>query len=243
MNRIPSQKLCFFDQIEHHCLMNPSRRFLDRDQVINLLEYCNEMQWSMVYDFSKHQVTLSKEGVSTQLRLPITVKFEQAQGISSDVVKYIMLLVQSGSASIGVFEGEECLAHKVLTSYMVRKKQGKSQLKHLKTKGKSRAGSRVRLASTVEFFENINLRLTRHFDEYEFDRIAFSCSKILLPHLFSAKVPTPFDKKDTRIYKIPKHLHQPNYEVMLGMQRFLNKGELIYTADYEADVSALMTHL
>ena len=111
---------------------------------------------------------------------------------------------------------------------MVRKKQGRSQIKHLKTKGKSRAGSRLRLASGIEFFENINTRLTRHMKDNEFDRIAFSCSKILLPYLYGSKVPTPFDKKDERIYKIPKHLHQPTFEVMLGMQRFLNKTELIF---------------
>ena len=62
----------------------------------------------------------------------------------------------------------------------------------------------------------------------EFDRIAFSCSKDSLAVSLWLKVPTPFDKKDERIYKIPKHLHQPTFEVMLGMQRFLNKTELIF---------------
>ena len=49
---------------------------------------------------------------------------------------------------------------------MVRKKRGVSQIKHLKTKGKSRAGSRVRLAETEEFFENINGRLQDYFEEH-----------------------------------------------------------------------------
>jgi hypothetical protein len=101
----------------------------------------------------------------------------------------------------------------------------------LKTKGKSRAGSRVRLASTLEFFEEINLRLQSHFATFEFERIAMSCSKILIPYLYGAKESTPFDKKDGRIYKIPKHLHQPNFEVMLGMQKYLNKAELVFDAD------------
>jgi hypothetical protein len=50
----------------------------------------------------------------------------------------------------------------------------------------------------------------------------------LIPYLYGAKEPTPFDKKDSRIYKIPKHLHQPNFEVMLGMQKYLNKAELVF---------------
>ncbi|OEK05552.1 hypothetical protein BFP71_11380 [Roseivirga misakiensis] len=183
------------------------------------------------YDFDKHQFLFTNTATEFKLRLPITIKVNEGNIDPDYQVKYLMLLVQTGSAAVGVFEGETCLEHKVLSAYMVRKKQGKSQLKHLKTKGKSRAGSRVRLAKTLIFFEQINERITRHIKENEFDRIAFSCSKILMPHLFNSKVPTPFDRKDERIYKIPKHLHQPNFEVMLGMQRFLNKAELIGTPE------------
>ena len=123
---------------------------------------------------------------------------------------------------------------------MVRKKQGKSQIKHLKTKGKSRAGSRVRLASTLEFFENINNRLQKHWEEYPFDRVALSCSKILIPYLFGSKVPTPFGKKEPRLYRIPKHLHQPNHEVMMGMHRFLTKAELTYDEAHFQELNDLL---
>ena len=181
-----------------------------------------------IYNFEKHQFEYAKEGKEVLLRLPIHVHVKDGALYLDYKVKYLMLLVQTSSASVGVFEDDKCLEHKVFSAYMVRKKQGKSQIKHLKTKGKSRAGSRMRLASGIEFFENINTRITRHCNENEFDRIAFSCSKILMSFLFGAKVPTPFDRKDERIYKIPKHLHQPNFEVMLGMQRFINKAELIY---------------
>lgn len=181
-----------------------------------------------VYNLEKHQFEYVQEGKEVVLRLPIHVHVANNVLDLEHKVKYLMLLVQTSSASVGVFEDDECLEHKVFTAYMVRKKQGKSQIKHLKTKGKSRAGSRVRLAKGLEFFDSINTRITRHCQENEFDRIAFSCSKILMPYLFGAKVPTPFDRKDERIYKIPKHLHQPTFEVMLGMQRFLNKAELIF---------------
>lgn len=204
--------------------------FYDRYQLPEVLLDLGQKGYTLDYDYDKHRFELTGENADSgaYLRLPITMSYEMGDLVSEKPVVYVMVLVQSGSASIGVFEDEQCLEHKVFGSYMVRKKQGKSQIKHLKTKGKSRAGSRVRLASTIEFFENINTRLQGHFDGYEFDRIALSCSKILIPYLFNSKVPTPFDKRDERIYKIPKHLHQPNYEVMLGMQRYLNKGELVF---------------
>lgn len=205
-------------------------QFFHNDQLQMVVDNLLERGCVLEYDFEKHRFDISGNQLNSTayLRLPITVAPPADFQMSFEKeVKYLMLLVQSGSASVGVFQGEDCLEHKVFSAYMVRKKQGKSQIKYLKTKGKSRAGSRVRLASTLQFFENINERLIRHFEEHEFDRIAFSCSKILLPYLFGAKSPTPFIKKDERIYRIPKHLHQPNYEVMIGMQRYLHMVELV----------------
>ena len=158
-------------------------------------------------------------------------------------VHYIILLIQSGSCAIGYFENGINLDHKVFRAYMVRKKQGTSQIKYLKTKGKSRAGSRVRLAETVEFFENINERLQEYFAQHRIDRIALSCSKTLLPYLFASKVPPPFEKRDPRIYKIPKHIHTPIYEVMLDTHKFLLKGELLYEETYQAKVDELLGKL
>tara|TARA_B110000285_G_C14909638_1_gene507273 strand:+ start:79 stop:750 length:672 start_codon:yes stop_codon:yes gene_type:complete len=223
--------------------VDPSSKFLDAQQVPAILDGLRALGYANEYDWVKHQCNFSKNKTQAQLRLPITIGVKDGAIDVQLQVKYLMVLVQTGSAAVGVFEGEKCIDHKVFSAYMVRKKQGKSQIKHLKTKGKSRAGSRVRLAKTLEFFENINLRLTRYNEENEFERIAFSCSKILMPYLFKSKVSTPFDKKDERIYRIPKHLHQPTFEVMLGMQRFLNKGELIFDPEENAEVAELITHL
>ena len=203
-------------------------QFYDSTQVKEVRRAIEALGLSVGYEYEKHRLVIENEMSNglAYLRLPLSFKFED--GVDPQPMHYLMLLVQSGSAAVGVFDGEHCLSHKVFSAYMVRKKQGKSQIKHLKTKGKSRAGSRVRLASTLEFFENINTRLNDHFANYEFDRVALSCSKILIPYLYGSKVPTPFEKKDPRIYRIPKHLHQPNYEVMQGMQRYLQKAELSF---------------
>lgn len=155
-------------------------------------------------------------------------------------VHYVILLIQSGSCAMGYFENGINLDHKVFRAYMVRKKQGKSQVKHLKTKGKSRAGSRVRLGETIEFFENINARLQEYFEEHEIHRIAMSCSKILIPYLFNSKVSTPFEKKDERLFKIPRHIHTPIYDVMMDTHKFLLKGELIYEEAHQAIVDELL---
>ena len=100
---------------------------------------------------------------------------------------------------------------------MSRKKQGFSQIKYLNKKGKSRAGSRVRLASTLEFFEDINAKLTALLEEHTVERIALNITPGLIPYLHQSKVPCPFEKQDIRLYKIPLHIPQSNYTNLYGV--------------------------
>ncbi|MFD3001883.1 hypothetical protein ACFS7Z_16030 [Pontibacter toksunensis] len=174
-------------------------------------------------------------------RLPIVVPPPGTTlATGEERLNYVIVLIQAGNCALGYFENGINLDHKVFRSYMVRKKQGKSQIKYLKTKGKSRAGSRVRLSETVEFFENINERLQEYFSENEIHRIAISCSKTLIPYLFNSRISTPFDKRDPRLYKIPKHVHTPIYEVMLEANRFLLRGELIYEEAQQPLINTLL---
>jgi hypothetical protein len=207
-------------------------RFLPGAHAAKLLHTLLHAPSKTAYDPEKHRLTLFNDTGEEQLhfRLPITLP---APGSAipdegGNQHHYVILLIQSGNCAIGYFENGECLDHKVFRSYMVRKKQGKSQIKYLKTKGKSRAGSRVRLGETIEFFENINERLQAYFEEHAVHRIAISCSKTLIPFLYGSKVKTPFDKNDPRLFRIPKHIHTPIYEVLLDANRFLQRGELIF---------------
>ncbi|GAB3202406.1 hypothetical protein ABID22_003884 [Pontibacter aydingkolensis] len=206
-------------------------RLLPQESTAALLRTIQNFAFRTEYEPEKHRLILYDEAGNEQLyfRLPITFTYPaNCSAIDQENINYVILLIQSGNCAIGYFENGVNLDHKVFRSYMVRKKQGKSQIKYLKTKGKSRAGSRVRLGETVEFFENINERLQSYFGEHKINRIAISCSKTLIPYLYNSKVATPFTKNDPRLFKIPKHIHTPIYEVLLDANRFLLRGELIY---------------
>ncbi|NDK57407.1 hypothetical protein [Pontibacter fetidus] len=221
-------------------------RLLPTAKAADLLRIIQAKSIPTTYDPEKHRLALLDAAGNEQLyfRLPITVLAPAASSNDSSLqVNYVILLIQSGNCALGYFENGRNLDHKVYRSYMVRKKQGKSQIKYLKTKGKSRAGSRVRLGETVEFFENINGRLQDYFEDHEVHRIAISCSKTLIPYLFGSKVATPFDKHDPRLFKIPKHIHTPIYEVLLDANRFLQRGELIYDETQQAIVNELTAEL
>lgn len=218
-------------------------RYLSKDLTIKLLHNNRAASYKTVYDYEKHRLTILDESGNdaVHVRLPLVLPpVDTTANQENKQVNYIMLLIQSGNCAMGYFENGVNLDHKVFRSYMVRKKQGKSQVKYLKTKGKSRAGSRVRLAETLEFFENINERLQEYFEEHTIHRIAISCSKILIPYLYNSKVATPFKKGDERLYKIPKHIHTPIYGVMMDVHKFLLKGELIYDAGHQHIIDDLL---
>lgn len=219
-----------------------TNRLLNPDSSLQLLQNIKTAAVPFAYERARHRINLldEKDNEIIHFRLPIHLPSPDKITTGESHVNYILLLIQSGSCAMGYFEDGINLDHKVFRSYMVRKKQGKSQVKYLKTKGKSRAGSRVRLGETVEFFENINERLQEYFDDYKIDRIAMSCSKILIPYLFNSKVATPFEKKDERLFKIPKHIHTPIYEVMMDVHKFLLKGELIYEEEHQRIVDELL---
>jgi hypothetical protein len=206
-------------------------QFLHREDVLQIIDTIIDLALNYRYDSEKHRIIILDDLDNELLffRLPVDLNVTDSLEYNElDEVNYIILLIQSGSASLGYFEEEETIDHKVFKSYMVRKKQGKSQISYLNSKGKSRAGSRVRLANTIMFFENINERLHDYFEEYDIHRVAISCSKTLLPYVYNSKKACPFEKKDKRLFKIPKHIHTPNYEILMSTQQFLLKGELIW---------------
>lgn len=208
-------------------------RKLNFAQLENLLKFCDKNQLVANFSPSKKTITYYDSGNNKLLivRLSIDLKYTHTDNLitKTDFLNHIILLVKSGIGSTAFFENGEIVDHKVFRAYMVRKKQGKSQIKYLKTKGKSRAGSRIRLQETLDFFEEINLRLNSYFKEYRIDVIACNSSKTLLPYLYQSKTKTPFEKNDGRLYKIPKHIASATHENLLEVNEHLFSSAMFIT--------------
>jgi hypothetical protein len=207
------------------------QRFIDDKRSQEFLNFLHQFPLKYSFNRKKHRLTI-EDGANEPVlhfRLPITKIFNGLENslLESEFENYVLVMIRAGIASVGLFENYQNTDHKVFRAYMVRKKQGKSQIKYLKTKGKSRAGSRVRLAETLEFFNEINERLNRYFTDHRIDRIGIACSETLLPYIFTAKTIPPFEKKDPRIFKIPKHIQNPTFESLLETNSFLLQGELL----------------
>ncbi|CAD5277188.1 MULTISPECIES: hypothetical protein [unclassified Imperialibacter] len=165
------------------------------------------------YHFKKHTIVLKDADLNPlgSIRLPLHFSLNEYLTIITDQAQVLYVSVESGYATISMMQGVENVYHTSFGAYMTRKKQGFSQIKYLKKKGKSRAGSRVRLAETIEFFEKINLTLTKLLETYTVDRLALNCNTTLIPYLYQSKVKCPFEKNDRRLYRIPVHIPQSNF--------------------------------
>jgi hypothetical protein len=195
------------------------------------------------YIEEKHQLVYeNNESLQLKVRLPLRTKWLSNQTLFEDEeMPFILLIVESGQAALAYGEGNHIIEHKVFKSYMVRKKQGKSQIKYLKTKGKSKAGSRVRLANTVHFFEEIQEKINEWLAYFELDYIALSCSKSLYSHLFTERF--NLDRNDPRIIKIPKHIQEANFENILAIHTYLLKAELIYDEANDQQINSILSSL
>ncbi len=136
-----------------------------------------------------------------------------------------VILMQAGTVSLGRFAGALPLATKRLKRYVVRGK-GRAQPLHLKTKGKSRYGSRLRLQNARKLLVETNQKLNEW--ELEFgpaDRVYYSCPVRLWPSLLETTPGPPFDKT-SRLVRIPLDLPRPTIEVLLRTYRSLEYGRI-----------------
>ncbi len=200
-----------------------------------LFEKIKEHLHNYEYDFKKHLIILKDEnhGSIGYIRLPLQVNINEGLIVGKQNPIIVYLSIESGNGALCVYQGKKEVYHKAFSAYTTRKKQGFNQVKYLNKKGKSRAGSRVRLAATIQFFENANSLLQSVFKEHEIDRIALNCDPTLIPYLHQSKVSCPFEKHDERLYKIPLHIQQSNYTNLTGAIKKLLAPILFYHDQYE----------
>ena len=185
-------------------------------------------------DYNKNVITIFDEHDHTQIKYNYPLVLNLNENVIKDknllnncinsIPPFLMMLIQTGNAALGLYKDGNVLQHKVIRKYMTRQKQGKSQLKYLKTKGKSRAGSRIRLANSVQFFEEINRYLVDWTGANSIETIIYSCTPMLWGMLFQSKISPPFTKKDKQLKKLPLSTGVPNFKIMKSAARYSQKG-------------------
>ena len=209
----------------------PQAITLNQDWAEKLISFSKNQKFSIGYQPEKHQLVIeSGQDWLAKLYLPWTYDWTLQSELKEKIDSHFSLvLIRAGQAVTGYFHRGELIDHKVFRAYMVRQKQGKSQIKHLKTKGKSRAGSRIRLAESELFFEEINDRLTSYANQFPVDFWGISCAKTMWPFFFSSSVSPPFSSKSKNLIELPVHIAQASFEELKEVGKLLQRFTVIFS--------------
>jgi len=135
----------------------------------------------------------------------------------------LLILLQAGATSIGLWRQDALICHKVIKKYVTRGK-GKAQTTYLKTKGKSRYGARLRLQNARDHLNQTNEKLHSWWSEHgAFTRVYYSCPKRLWPELFAAQVTPPFSN-DAQLIRIKRDVRVPGHQELLKIRGYLCNG-------------------
>jgi hypothetical protein len=140
----------------------------------------------------------------------------------------LLVLVQAGASAMGLWSGSELVAHKALKKYVVRGR-GRAQPTHLKTKGKSRYGSRLRLRNASAQLSQTNEKLSEwHGEHGPADDVFMSCPKTTWPALFASTPPPPFTRE--QVIRIPLDVRVPDFGELRNVHRKMSRGRLLRVA-------------
>lgn len=137
---------------------------------------------------------------------------------------HALLLLRAGASALGVWHGHELLRHKAFKRYVVRG-SGKAQPTHLKTKGKSRYGSRLRLQNWERLLGETSERLHTWWREIGPPARMFVAMPVRLRAEFAAADPAPpFGMDDPLVRAVPFHVHEPDHAELLRVHGLLGSG-------------------
>jgi len=144
--------------------------------------------------------------------------------LSDQLGRQVLILLRAGAASLGYWDEDELVRHKVFKRYVVRGR-GRAQPTHLETKGKSRYGSRLRLQNWRRLLTDVAQRLADWWAELGApEQILYSVPVRILPELFA--VGLPFGRGDSNLRRIPRHVHEPDHRELLRVRGLLARGRV-----------------
>jgi hypothetical protein len=142
-----------------------------------------------------------------------------------------VLLVQAGATAIGWWDEDEVVRHRARKRYVVRG-SGKAQPKHLRTKGKSRYGSRLRLQNWQRLLVEANETLHAWWQELGTpEQVFWSVPIRAWTDLAAAGDGPPFQRDGAGVQRIPLHVHVPDFEELQRVRQKLARGRLSLPAD------------
>ncbi len=207
---------------------------LDYPRALGFLKYALQNRDRIDLDVKRCycDYTGDRERLLLRFRYPLCINLPEEkplralEGLPAKIPgPYSILLLQAGNAALATVENGRITHHNVISKYVTRKKQGKAQLNYLNTKGKSRAGSRIRLKNMALFIDEVLDWFDTHLGNRH-QTLLYSCPPPLWGLLFSGKRQPPFTKKDSRLRKIPLDINIPRFAEVKRARHEIEQGRL-----------------
>jgi hypothetical protein len=171
---------------------------------------------------------------SARLRLPLAAERARPHEPAASYLaragtglsRQCVLLLRAGSAAVGYWDGGELVRHRVIRKYVVRGR-GKAQPTHLRTRGKSRYGSRLRLQNWKRLLAETNALLRSLWDEFGPPARLFVAVPVrAFAELLAAAPPPPFARDSELLQRVPMHVHEPSFAELARVRAWLLRGRV-----------------
>jgi len=168
------------------------------------------------------------------LRMPLVVPLakdcpsaqQYLQELPHELGRQCVILMQAGAVSIGLFEDGQAVHTKTIKKYVVRG-SGRAQPTHLKTKGKSRYGSRLRLRNAQLLLQESAERLGDWWGLGEpIEQVYVNAPQRLWAEFQGFDLPPALTQKDSLI-RIPLDLPRPTTDLLLRTYRSMEYGRIV----------------
>lgn len=140
----------------------------------------------------------------------------------------LMCLLSADSAAVGIWEGDVLRMHKVFTGYTVRKQQGGSQLKYLRSGGPGRStGGKLRVRETQTLFWGAAARLVSWKDSISGCSQAYMSGDVRCFNLlYDSDVDVPIARKDHRWQRAAMSIRRPRHKDFRKLFNSLSYGSI-----------------
>jgi hypothetical protein len=147
------------------------------------------------------------------------------ESLEAPTGKVFVLLLQAGACAMGFWRDAVLAHHKVIKKYVVRG-QGRAQPAYLKTRGKSRYGSRLRLRNAENLLSEASAKMAEWWEEEgPAERVFASCPVRLWPELFAGDPPPPFPQRGFHT-RIPLAVRVPSFAELQRVWWHLSHGRM-----------------
>eukprot|EP00698_Gefionella_okellyi_P002283 TRINITY_DN12090_c0_g1_i1.p1 TRINITY_DN12090_c0_g1~~TRINITY_DN12090_c0_g1_i1.p1 ORF type:complete len:305 (-),score=58.15 TRINITY_DN12090_c0_g1_i1:440-1354(-) len=221
--------------------------YTDTMRICNFLQNEPGIRWSrdlqaiVGRDAQRNELYRVKPPIAYALRDDVQslADYQHQLSVEPPLSTYMVTLLQAGAAAMGIWRESELLAHKAIKKYVVRG-TGSAQPTYLKTKGKSRYGSRLRLINARTILDDINEKLHEFVDKYgQPQHVWYHAPVRMWPTLHGRDPPPPFEQRGENIRPVPLNVNRPCFAELKRIQDSLTHGWVHTNGDGAVSAAAL----